>query len=253
MNSEKTFGLQGHLGKRVWFMTEVKRNLNFSQADFQSMVSGEHVSVAEKFRTATTEKWKAPGLLCGNECPGWFDSAGSLQRRIIVFPFRRRVHDKDARPNLTRSIKSQELGALLFKCAYAYLEAAYLKPNVSIWDMLPRFFSQEAMVMQSETDAVSAVLLDTKYELWQKVPLDQRGPRDQYWMLWSDFAKDVEYRSKVLRRSHFGETLTEDRWSSTFQKLELTVDGIPGSEDPEHPCLIKGIRIRRHQAPERTT
>ncbi|NDC38067.1 MAG: hypothetical protein EBZ48_08435, partial [Proteobacteria bacterium] len=34
VNCEKTFGLQSLVGKRVWFMTEVKRNMNnFSQAD----------------------------------------------------------------------------------------------------------------------------------------------------------------------------------------------------------------------------
>jgi len=56
------------------------------------MVSGEAVQVARKNLTATSkDPWDVPGLLAGNQVPGWVDNAGSITRRIVLFDFRKKV------------------------------------------------------------------------------------------------------------------------------------------------------------------
>jgi phage/plasmid-associated DNA primase len=78
--------------------------------------------VAAKFKTAQTVEWKVPGALAGNEVPSWVDNSGSINRRIVLFEFPKRVHDGDM--ELGRKI-DREMPAILRKCNKAYLEAVH--------------------------------------------------------------------------------------------------------------------------------
>jgi hypothetical protein len=243
VSGEKTFGLQGFRGKRVWFMMEVKRGLNLSQADFQSMVSGERVSIAEKYKTAVTERWRAPGLMCGNECPGWLDSGGSIKRRLAIFPFRTKIRACDARPGLQNRIKNCELGALLFKCAYAYLQQLETAPGKSFWDQAPDEFNTEGLLMQSETDPVMKVLLDTRLERYDEVVsnLPMGTPRRSFRWPWQTFVDEYEQTWRAMRKTPFPEQLTEDKWLNTFHTLGLEVENVPLETGKECKVIV-GIR-----------
>lgn len=87
-NMEKRFGLQSIIGKSVWICSEVKKNFALGLAEFQTIVSGEVVSVPIKFGVAKCVEWKQPGLLAGNEpAESWVDSSGALMRRIVHIEF----------------------------------------------------------------------------------------------------------------------------------------------------------------------
>lgn len=101
------------------------------------MVSGESVQVAIKNQTAQTVEWKVPGALAGNEVPGWVDNSGSVNRRIVIFEFPKRVHDGDM--ELGRKI-DLEMPAILCKCNKAYREAVRLYARNNIWKHLPAPF-----------------------------------------------------------------------------------------------------------------
>ena len=66
-NIEEKFGLSSIMDKWVMLCTEVKKDFHLNQAEFQSMVSGESISIAQKNQKTHQMKWTAPGLLCGNE------------------------------------------------------------------------------------------------------------------------------------------------------------------------------------------
>jgi hypothetical protein len=70
-NIEKKFGLSAIKDSFMFIAPEVKGDLALEQAEFQSMVSGEDVSVAVKNKTAVSIEWKVPGVLGGNEVPNW--------------------------------------------------------------------------------------------------------------------------------------------------------------------------------------
>lgn len=129
-NSEQKFGLSGLYDKMLYVCSEVKRNFCLDQGDWQSMISGEEVSVAKKFQTAQTIKWKVPGLLCGNELPKWVDASGSIIRRIVLFNFDKRVRQVDTK--LFDKLKST-LGNFICKINKAYLESVVNYGNDSIW------------------------------------------------------------------------------------------------------------------------
>lgn len=78
-----------------------------------------------------------PGALAGNEVPNWVDNSGSINRRIVLFDFPRRVHNGDM--ELGRKIEV-ELPATLVKCNRAYLEAVRLYARDNLWRHLPAPF-----------------------------------------------------------------------------------------------------------------
>jgi hypothetical protein len=137
-NSEKTFGLAAVYNKLVFVAGEVKRDIALEQSEFQSLVSGEAMSINEKYKTAQPiPNWKVPGIMAGNELPAFSDNAGSIARRLIVFRFDRKVQKSD--PKLREKIVN-EMAYILPKCNKAYLKAARAYNGDNIWDVIPKQF-----------------------------------------------------------------------------------------------------------------
>jgi hypothetical protein len=116
---------------------EIKADIQLEQAEFQSIISGEAVQVAVKCQTARSVAWKVPGALAGNEVPKWVDNSGSINRRIVLFEFPKRVHDGDM--DLGRKLE-QDMAAILLKANRVYLEAVRKYARDNIWKHLPREF-----------------------------------------------------------------------------------------------------------------
>jgi hypothetical protein len=148
-NIEKKFGLESILGGFVFISPEVKGDLQLEQAEFQSLVSGEDLSIARKFKAAQSLTWVVPGMLGGNEVPNWKDNSGSILRRIVTWNFGRQVVPEDADPLLDNKLLD-ELPAIMCKCVRAYLDYAQKYHDKDIWTVLPKYFkdiqAQVAMV-----------------------------------------------------------------------------------------------------------
>ena len=146
-NVEKKFGLSAIYDSYMFIAPEVKNDLALEQAEFQSIVSGEDVSVAIKCEKAKSIEWKTPGILGGNEVPQWKDNSGSILRRILTFNFGKQV--KAADTTLDDKLEL-ELPQILQKCVRAYLEYAQRYANKDIWNVVPEYFKtiqrQVAMV-----------------------------------------------------------------------------------------------------------
>jgi hypothetical protein len=137
-NSEKTFGLSAIYDKLLFVAGEVKRDLALEQSEFQSIVSGEAMSINEKYKTAfSIQRWTAPGIMAGNELPSFSDNAGSIARRLVVFRFDRKVQRGDTK--LGAKIAS-EMARILIKANKAYREAAETFGETDVWDVIPREF-----------------------------------------------------------------------------------------------------------------
>ena len=144
-NMEKKFGLAKISDKLMFIGPEIKSDFSIDQADFQSMISGEDVSLARKHTDTKENEWKVPGILSGNVIPSWTDNSGSMQRRIVLFPFGNRVKNYDMTLDKKLAI---ELPLILLKCAKAYIETATNHRKSDIWTLLPQEFkiSQKEMV-----------------------------------------------------------------------------------------------------------
>jgi hypothetical protein len=149
-NVERKFGLSSIHDGFMFIAPEVKGDLCLEQAEFQSLVSGEDISIACKHKKAQSIEWKAPGILAGNEVPNWKDNSGSVLRRILPWNFGKQVMEAD--PYLDEKLE-KELAAIHLKCIRAYLEYSQKYSEQDIWNVVPKYFkviqTQVAMVTNS--------------------------------------------------------------------------------------------------------
>lgn len=131
-NIEEKFGLSNIYDKLMFMCTEVKKDWTLNQADFQSMISGEEVSVAVKHEKARDVEWKVPGFLAGNEMARWIDASGSMSRRLMVFEFAKVVPKHKSDPQLFDKIE-KNIGRLLRKINLSYLMKAHTWGDRDIW------------------------------------------------------------------------------------------------------------------------
>ncbi len=75
-DGEVQFGLSAFADKLLFIAPEIKADLSLPQATFQSIVSGEDVSISQKHKTARPTLWILPGIWAGNERMGYQDNRG---------------------------------------------------------------------------------------------------------------------------------------------------------------------------------
>ena len=138
-NMEEKFGLSAIYKAYAFIGPEIKHDFKIDQASFQSIVSGEEVSIAIKNQTAQTIQWNVPGMLAGNELPGFSDNSGSILRRLLLFKFSRQVMEGDAR--LCDKLFT-EIDRILQKSILAYVEAVKNFGDKLIWNVVPKKFHE---------------------------------------------------------------------------------------------------------------
>ena len=156
-NIERKFGISAFHDKYLVLAPEIRNDLAIEQGEFQSMVSGEDVQINAKHKTAFSTVWRVPMALAGNEVPDWADAAGSIQRRNVVFAFRKTVRNGDMK--LGEKLEA-ELPAILQKCNKAYLEQAAANGAKNIWSVLPKYFLDTRDDLARRTNPIEAFLAD---------------------------------------------------------------------------------------------
>lgn len=201
-NVERKFGLSGFCDKFVFIAPEVNESLCLDQAEFQSMVAGDMMQVARKNVTSETVRWTVPGILAGNQVPGWKDTAGSIVRRIVVFRFGKTVTDADTM--LATKLRG-ELARCLVKCNKTYLRRVHKCGGAGIWTQLPRYFTLEKQRLQESVDVLYGFLHSS-----DKLKFDKDAC-----MQWTEFTQllkrwcaDSGYPAPKLGRGNEGAFLT---------------------------------------------
>lgn len=165
-NIEKKFGLSAIKDNFMFIAPEIKADLGLEQAEFQSIVSGEDVSIAVKNKTAVSIEWNVPGVLGGNEVPNWKDNSGSILRRILPWNFTKQVREAD--PQLDEKLNS-ELPIILLKCVRGYLDYSNKYRDRDIWNVVPKYFEiikkQVAMVASTLTNFLESTSIKFGEEL----------------------------------------------------------------------------------------
>ena len=150
-NIERKFGLSAIKDSFMFIAPEIKGDLALEQAEFQSIVSGESVSIAVKNKTAVSVEWSVPGVLGGNEVPNWKDNSGSVLRRILPWNFTKKVQEAD--PHLDKKL-NKELPVILLKCVRAYLDYSNKFRDRDIWNVVPEYFK----IIQKQVAMVASTL-----------------------------------------------------------------------------------------------
>ena len=145
---EKKFGLEGLYKKRVVMIPDLPKLKDFnkliSQSDFQSIVSGEGVSIARKNKTAISNNiWTTPLIVAGNHLfEDYNDYSGSISRRLVVFPFTNMIKSRDT--ELKKKIIQDELVTVMLRCIAQYRRACDRFKGQDFW----KYIAPSALVEQ---------------------------------------------------------------------------------------------------------
>jgi phage/plasmid-associated DNA primase len=171
-NYQKTFGLSDIYNKKIFIAPEIKNDWGIDQAEFQEMVSGGRININIKNKSSITVQWNVPGMLGGNENPGFIDNASSIQRRIVVTRFDHKVVQGD--PELGKKLEN-EMDAIIKKCNLVYLNYALQYKNQDIWNWLPKYFLDTQDMMAQSTNALNAFLASNQVVLEEShcIPMDE--------------------------------------------------------------------------------
>lgn len=159
-NTETQFGLETLADRLIWICLEVKANFKLPLNDLQSMISGELVQVAQKFKQARTVKWGSPGMMFGNEVPPWKDIAGALMRRFVLFMFEQKVDESKVNSGLLDELYA-ELGTIIPKVTMVYRRVAEEGGDKDVWHFLPNYFKLTRRKFLTSTSPIATFLDET--------------------------------------------------------------------------------------------
>ena len=164
-NIEKKFGLSSIFDKTIFIIPELKGDFQMDQAEFQSMVTGEELSLGKKHEAPTVGQWVVPGIIAGNESARWEDKAGSICRRIVVMDFPNKIPQEKSNPNLLNNIKNSEIPTIIRKATLAYNWAVETYGNDDIWTALPSRILEEKRKLQYSTNPLYAFMNSDRVDI----------------------------------------------------------------------------------------
>lgn len=242
-NMEKQFGLESIYGRLMWMCLEAKGDFVMNQTDFQSIVSGESVSIARKFKTTEeVENWEAPGIMCGNSLPEWKNNANSISRRVILIDFLVNILENDSSMH-TRMRK--QLAAFIVKCNRAYLDLVESCKGDIVWNYLPRYFIEKRSQLDQETDSLYFFITSPDIFEFQRdeMPSSAVGQNDNYRIEFAAFQREYIEWCKAMRQKNVNMS-DKNALKSVFAKTKLTVmpimENVGG--DLKRKSFIYGIR-----------
>lgn len=165
-NMERQFGLSSidpDKDLKMFLCPEVRTDFKMPQTDFQSLVSGESIQMAAKYKNPRTVTIKTPGLFCGNRPPQWDNAARSVARRIAFFHFSKFVVESNT--NYETELKSM-IPSIMVKGNLAYKLMVARHGNVDIWKRVSAAMKMAQSITEAAMNPLQAFLLDkTAYKL----------------------------------------------------------------------------------------
>lgn len=158
-NVQEKFGLADLVDKIIFIAPEIKRDFKIEQGEFQSIVSGDKVTINIKHKHSRFVNWNIPGIMAGNEIPDFIDNSGSIQRRMVTVKFNNRVANSDLM--LGQKIKD-EMPSIIAKCNRCYREYASRYGRQNIWMNLPEYFKDTQRELAAATNPLIHYLASGK-------------------------------------------------------------------------------------------
>lgn len=207
-NFQKIFGLADIYDKFCFVAPEVKKDFNIDSAELQEIMSGGTLNVNIKCRKSVRVDWKATGIFGGNEVPNFVDNSGSIQRRVVVTRFDKKVIDKD--PLLHKKLQG-DIDKIIRKCNLYYLEYVNKYGHKDIWKyVLPDYYTKTQALLASATNSLAAFMESDVLEL----DATRYIPYDEFWKRFNLFCQENNMNKQRI---------TVDFYQSNFDKYGLSV------------------------------
>lgn len=249
-NIEGVFGLAALYNKLVVLCFEMRSDFGLDQAELQSLMSGEPMSIKVKFKTAIPNiQWKPPIAAAGNMTADWVDTSGALTRRWVIVEFAKPIAEGD--PNLMASLR-KEMPAILAKCNRSYLEMVREYGKRNAWDKdrvtgkprcLPQYFHDQADRLARALNTLNSFITDSGLVLRQ--PADGS---EEYYMSWDRFVAEYNAYCKSNNTRPM-KMMSQDTYGMVLTKLSLKreeaekPDYVDNNGDLKHKVWIFGCKM----------
>lgn len=243
-NIETTFGLSSFQDKWMCIAPEIKDDWKISVTEFQSMASGESVSIAVKNKNTIQKEWESQLAMAGNEIPGFSDIAGSVSRRLLVFKFINKPSPEDG--TLLDRIKNK-MGHLLLKSNVAYRYMTANGYDSSLWNRVTDYFQQIRAQSQRTLNPLVDFMESGTYindDSWVEDSDEEEGGYYKYSVDFNEFKDDIQEYAKVHRN---GEKLKMRMFELHKMKAILNQYGFKIGYEKKNGQVIK-TRIGSIQA-----
>ena len=117
-DTEKTFGMQAFVGKKLVLLDETAKKLGISQQAMQSWIAGQSVPINRKYMEAI-EARLPPLVASGNETMAYDNNQGWTKRRVCIFDFPVKIRSPD--PAMRDKMEGATETGLLYKPRLVYL------------------------------------------------------------------------------------------------------------------------------------
>ena len=233
-NTERQFGLGSLCDAFLVIGPEIKKDFKLEQAEFQSMISGESMSIAQKYKSTKQIMWKSPMTMGGNEVPDWIDNSGSLQRRLVIFQFNEIVKNGDM--TLNKKLEA-EYPSYLCKAARCYIQEAKRIGNKNIWNYLPSRFQASRDAMAEGTNSLVSFLRSDRV----KLGTDLYCPRKEFIMALKTHCQEHNFKPGKW---------CEDFYSGPFAQFQISLQEAAlewplGSGSKKKKFFVRGVTLEQ--------
>ena len=250
---------------------EMRSDFAMAQSDLQSIISGEFLTIAEKFKNAkNNQKWKAPMAAAGNMVPTWNrdgSGQGAMERRLVIVEFGAQPTKMDS--TLFNRLCA-ELPAFIVKANTAYHEMLDEVGQLQLWDKpkdapfpLPDYFHIQKERLSEGLNSLESFLkhgavvprvedekeLDRKRDSPQGLSAEEEEEYNdqQYRVLWSTFLQLYKYYCSRTNSMLMNLTIP-DNYTSLFKRYGLDkarkklLDPVEG--DMKDDQWVLGCRVK---------
>lgn len=213
-NCEEKYPVAHLVGKFMWACLEVKAQFRLPTNVLQSMITGENVVVAEKFKTAFAMLWDIAGLMVGNELPQAFmsDVGNALQRRFLMLAFDIQPATQD--PTVATRFE-ESLAPFFVRIVRTYMREASLGTRDKVDKRLPQKMLNAIHEFQYVCQPLLAFLRSKQDEMERATPelmmvikhelfITQGKPGAQMFGIHAPELRDIKERIKQVRRDLMG-------------------------------------------------
>jgi hypothetical protein len=158
-NQEQQFGLEALHTKRLVQLPDIPKKMSkvLAQELWQSMCSGENVSIPGKHKVAKTDvRWTAPLMGAANCYFDYEDKCGQVARRMGLFHFDIPVPTTDG--NLKTKIIRDELDVVMLRCIAKYRQKSDLDGWRDFDSVCPDVMRQDRGAISVATNPLAAFI-----------------------------------------------------------------------------------------------
>ena len=236
---QAVFCLDGMESKFMWIASEVTSKLSLCQAKFQQMVSGESVLIDRKNMKSITHLWGSPGMMAGNETPGYTDNANSFARRTMAVRFEQMLDKECVDTGLSSKLKS-EIGYAILKGNRAFRSMNIEHAKRSFWDFAPSYFCDTQATMKATANALVSFLDSGKLQFG----CEHYVKESEFKRVFYEYCKD---------NGHDAPRWTQDFFQGPFGSKKLIVGDTREKHRGAYEKLPWPVTVRRYEGGEWTT